>query len=223
MRNLRWHGAVRIALLLGMAALGAPPVHAQTAPRAASGFIKLPPAVVAEFNADPAKFLDKYKSAGLPLSNQIKNLVLTDPAILSDLLAASRLATSAQNAAIGAGLAEAAREIAANNPLLATQIQTQVLASAPTEVAAAYIAVSNTPITAAVGGSGGGGGGGFAGGVGGPVGGVANSGGGGGAAAPNSGSFGFGNGSSFNSIGNGGSPPGGGSTAAVRSSTSPTL
>ena len=203
---------VTFALTLAVASQ---PGFAQSVPP----FIKLPPGVISEFNADPAKFLDNYRSGGLPLSNEIKDLVLTDPTTLGSIINASKAVTSVQGAAIGGGLAEAARAIAASNPQLATQIQTQVLASAPTDVAAAYIAISNSPVTASTGGGGGGGGGaggGDGGAVGGPIG-SGNSNNGGSAA----GSSGAANGSTFGGLNGFGSVPGGGTLAATTSSTSP--
>jgi len=190
-----------------------------------AGFLKLPDSVIADFKADPAKFLDRYKSGGLPLSSEVKDLALTDPSTLPDILTAAKSTNSVQSAAIGAGLAEAAREVASTNPQLATQIQTQVVGSNLAEIVAAYIAVSNSPVTTSTAAGGGGAGGGaVGGGSGGPVGGVTTSGGtnGGAGSGTGTGSSGTQSPSSFNSLGGGGSPPSGGSTTATTTSTSPT-
>jgi len=213
------------AFTIGLSLSLGSPAAAQTSLGSVPGFIKLTASAIAEFKADPAKFLDRFKSGGLPLSNAVRDLVLSDLATLGDVISLSKSANSAQAAAIGAGLAEAARLVASNNPALSTQIQTQVLASAPPEVAAAYTAVSNSPVTTSIGGGGAGGGGGegAGGGAGGAVGGSGVSGGGNGGSSTAAGSSGVVNSSSFSSLGGGGSVSTGGSTTSTSSSTSPTV
>lgn len=221
MSGMRLPKPIALALLAGSVVLASLPALAQGT-AAPSGFIKLPPAVIAEFKGGASKFMDNYKSGGLPLTNQVKNLVLSDSTTLADILTAAKSTTSVQNAAIGAGLAEAARAIAPTNPQLATEIQTQVVASGLADLLAAYTAVSNSTVTAATGGGGGGGGGGAGGGVGGPVGGVLNSDGGNNGSTTAASSSSATNSAFSSGISPGGSPPSGGSTTATTTSVSPT-
>jgi len=195
-------------------------VSAQTAGRAAHipSFTKLPDSTIAKFKADPQGLLTTYASAGLPLSTQVRGLVLTDPSLAATLLDVAKSANDAQKSAIGAGMAEAARILAATNPQLAAQIQLAVAQSGLGPLITAFIAGSNATETAAIGGGGGGEGGG--GGTGGPTGGVGSSGGSNGGSNPGGGSFGAGNGASaFGTIG-GGASGGGLTNPSVSSSRS---
>jgi hypothetical protein len=179
-------------------------VSAQTAGGAAHvpSFTKLPDSAIAKFKADPQGLLTTYASAGLPLSTQVRGLVLTDPSLVATLIDVAKSANDAQKSAIGAGLAEAARILAATNPQLAAQIQLAVAQSGLGSMITAFIAGSNATETAAIGGGGGGGGEGGGGGTGGPTGGLGSSGGSNGGSNPGGGSFGVGNGaSSFGTIG----------------------
>jgi hypothetical protein len=178
-------------------------------------FIKLPDAVVAEFKANPHSLLATYSSAGLPLSTEVRGLVLTDPSLVDALIDVAKDGNDAQKGAIGAGLAGAARILAATNPQLAAQVQLKVAQSGMGPLITAFIAGSNGIETAAIGG----GGGGTAGGSGGPTGGVVGAGGSNGGANFGGVSFGFSNG--FTGFSGGGA---GGSTFGAsfqRSSVSP--
>jgi hypothetical protein len=158
------------ALALLVAAFG--PVSAQPTGDAAHtpSFAKLSDSAIAQFKADPQALLTIYASAGLPLSTEVRSLVLTDPSLVDALITVAKGANDAQKAAIGAGLAEAARIIVATDPKRAAQIQIAVAQSGLEPLITAYIAGSNATVTAATGGEGGGGGGGG----GGPTGGVGN-------------------------------------------------
>jgi hypothetical protein len=158
------------ALALLVAAFGS--VSAQPTGDAAHtpSFAKLSDSAIAQFKANPLALLTIYASAGLPLSTEVRSLVLTDPSLVDALITLAKGANDAQKAAIGAGLAEAARIIVATDPKLAAQIQIAVAQSGLEPLITAYIAGSNATVTAATGGEGGGGGGGG----GGPTGGVGN-------------------------------------------------
>lgn len=205
-----------MAAISALALILASPINvsAQTAGGAAHvpSFTKLPDLVIAKFKADPQGLLTTYASAGLPLSTEVRSLVLTDPSLVATLIDVAKSANDAQKSAIGAGLAEAARILAATNPQLAAQIQLAVAQSGLGSLITAFIAGSNATETAAIGGGGGGGGGeGGGGGTGGPTGGVGSSGGSNGGSNPGGGSFGTANGASaFGTIGSGAS--GGGLT-----------
>jgi len=217
----RWNSMKRPAMAaisaLALLMAGLIPVSAQTAGDAAyvPSFAKLPDSAIAQFKANPQALLTTYASAGLPLSTEVRSLVLTDPSLVDVLITVAKSANDAQKAAIGAGLAEATHIIVATDPKLAAQIQIAVAQSGLEPLITAYIAGSNATVTAAIGGAGGdggGGGGGAIGGVGGPLG--SNTG-----ANPGGVSFGAANAASpFGSIGG---TSGGGSISSTSQSTSP--
>jgi hypothetical protein len=207
--------AVLSALALLVA--GVVPVGAQTTsgPVHVPSFTKLPDSAIAQFKANPQGLLTTYASAGLPLSNEVRSLVLTDPSVVETLITVAKGANDAQKAGIGAGLAEAAHILAATNPQLAAQIQVAVAQSGLGPLVTAFIAGSNATVTAAVGGGGEGGGAGS----GGATGGVGASGGSNSGANAGGGSFGSTNSvSAFGSIGGAG---GGGFSSSTSQSTSP--
>jgi hypothetical protein len=201
-----------VALLLaGSIAVGAQSMG--EAPHAPS-FAKLPDSAIAKFKANPQGLLTTYASAGLPLSTQVRSLVLTDPSLVETLIAVAKGANDAQEAAIGAGLAEAARVLAATDPTLAAKIQAAVAQSGLASLITAFVASSNATQTTAVGGEGGGGGG-----SGGGTGGVGASTGSNSGANAGSGSFGATNGASaFGSLSG---ASGGGFSSSTNQSTSP--
>jgi hypothetical protein len=164
----------------------------------APSFAKLSDSAIAQFKANPQALLTTYASAGLPLSTEVRSLVLTDPSLVDALITVAKGANDAQKAAIGAGLAEAARVIVATDPKLAAQIQVAVAQSGLEPLITAYIAGSNATVTAATGGGGGDAGGGG----GGPTGGVGSFTGSNTGANPGGGSFGAVNTASpFGSVG----------------------
>ena len=202
-------------------------VFAQTAGTPAAGagkvdavpvFAKLPDVVMAQFKANPQALLTTYASAGLPLSTEVRSLLLTDPGLIDTLIAVAQNGNDAQKAAIGSGLAQASRLLARGNPQIAATIQQKVAQSGLPQLITAYIAGSNGIETAAVGG-GGGGGGGFGGGTGGSTGGLGTSGGSNSGSNPGGNSFGTINGftgnSSFGTFT-------GGASASTSGSVSPT-
>jgi hypothetical protein len=193
------------------------PVSAQPTGDAAHtpSFAKLSDSAIAQFKGNPQALLTTYASAGLPLSTEVRSLVLTDPSLVDTLITVAKGANDAQKAAIGAGLAEAARIIVATDPKLAAQIQVAVAQSGLEPLITAYIAGSNATVTAATGGGGGDAGGGS----GGPTGGVGSSTGSNTGANPGGSSFGAVNtASAFGSIGGAG---GGGFSVSPSPSVSP--
>jgi hypothetical protein len=123
--------------------------------------------------------LTTYPTGGLPLSTRARSLAGSNLSTVDALIALASSGNKDQKAAIGAGLARAARACVASNPQYAAQIQQKVAASNLTDVVTAFLAASNDVQTAALGGAGaaGGGAGGGAGGIGG--GGASNGGSGG--------------------------------------------
>jgi hypothetical protein len=150
-------------------------------------FAKLPDAAIAEFKGDPRALLTRHASAGLPLSTEVRSLLLTDNSLIDTIIDVAKNGNDAQKSAIGAGLAEASHILARTDPQLATTIQQKVAQCGLPPLITAYIAWNGIE-TGAVGGAGGGGGG-----SGGPTGGVS-----GGTGGGNNGS----NGGDSNSTGN---------------------
>jgi hypothetical protein len=231
-------GSTKRTSILAMAALvamalgsGNPSAQTVEGGNRVPSFTKLPDSAIAQFKANPQTLLTTYASAGLPLSTEVRSLVLTDPGVVDALIDVAKNGNDAQKAAMGAGLAEAARILAATNPQLAARIQLAVAKagcdpSGPAKpdcaslapFVTAFIAGSNGIRTAAIGGGAGGGGGGLGGGSGGPAGGVGNS--GGSNSGSNPGGFSFGtlnSGSGFGALGAGGGAGGG----LITPSTSP--
>jgi hypothetical protein len=178
-------------------------------------FAKLSDAAIAQFKADPQALLTTYASAGLPLATEVRSLLLTDPSLIGSLIAVAKNGNGAQQAAIGAGLAQASRSLARTNPQLATTIQQQVAQSGLSPLITAYIAASGQIETAAIGAGGAG-----AGGTGGAVGGLSANGGANGGSNPGANSFstpnsatGFSNSSSAN----------GGATVTTTTAVSPSI
>lgn len=189
---------------------------AQTAaPMSSPGIAKLPDSVITQFKADPQSLLTTYASAGLPLSTQVRGLVLTDPSTVATLIDLAENANDAQKGAIGAGLAEAVRILAATNPALTAQIRRAVAQSRLGPLITAFVALSNSTIAPVIDADGGG----AAAGSGGPIGGDGASTGANTGSNTSAYSFGQTNGASpFGAISG---TSGGGSTVATGQSTSP--
>jgi hypothetical protein len=153
-------------------------------------FAKLSDASIAQFKANPHALLTAFASAGLPLTTQVRSLILTDPTLIDSLIDVAKGGNDAHKAAIGAGLGQGAKIYSRSAPQTATTIQQRVALSGILQLITAYISASNGIETAAIGGGGGGegGGGGGTGATGGANAGGAGGGGNGGA-NPNAGSF----------------------------------
>src|SRR5260370_24249861 len=137
---------------------------AETAPAAGSGnqgnqivFTKLSDAAIAQFKANPQGLLTTYASAGLPLSTQVRSLLLTDPTLIDTLIGVAKGGNHVQQAAMGAGLGQASSILATTNPQVAGSVQQKVAQSGLSQLIIAYIAASNGTETEATGGGGGGG------------------------------------------------------------------
>jgi hypothetical protein len=153
-----------IALLSGSVAFGSAPViaHAQTAPAAAAAgcFVSpaaLSPGDVSAFVAEPASLLTNYPTGGLPMSGRVRGLAGTSADTLAPLISLLENANPSQIAAIGAGLARAARACAPINPEYAAQIQEAVAGAGNPVFEAAFLGASSDTQTAALGAAGGGG------------------------------------------------------------------
>ncbi len=142
---------------------------------------------VAAFMASPSAILTTYAAGGLPMANEVRALAGSSADTLDALIALVSQASSPQKAAIGAGLARAAKACAGVSPDYAALIQEKIAGVNSPELVTAFLSASNDVQTAALGG---GATGGAAGGAGGGAGGLGGSAGAGGS---------FGNGSSGDS------------------------
>lgn len=143
--------SLAVILLVG----GAGQVVAQEAPAAC--FIapaRLSDADVAAFLANPGVALADNPSGGLPLSSRVRSLAGSSAASVDAIISLVPTATIEQRAAIGSGLARAARACARVSPLYAAFIQEKVAGIDSPDVIAAFLAASEDVQTAALGGAG---------------------------------------------------------------------
>lgn len=124
---------------------------------------------ISAFLVSPTSLLTENPNGGLPLSSRVRALAGSSSATIDAILALVDEANVDQKAAIGSGLARAARACAATNPEYAALIQEKVAGASSAELVTAFLAASNEVQTAALGGLTGGatGGGGAAAGIGG--------------------------------------------------------
>jgi|GEM_PF-3111064 hypothetical protein len=117
-----------------------------------------PPQAVPQFLSNPSELLTKSPDGGAELVGAVRDLVASDPATLQPILNLLANANKDQKAAIGAGLAQAAKIVVRTNPGLATEIQQAILNTKDQDVVLAFAAgAGDRPIGAAGGGGGGGG------------------------------------------------------------------
>lgn len=128
--------------LAAMAAL-APPVTAQVAspPHA------LAKATIDRYENDPQALLNDFSAGGLALASRVRVFVMSDPKAATTLLALAGAANDAQKAAIGAGLAEAVKALARTDPQAAEAIRQQVAQSGIDALVTAFIAASSPTVT----------------------------------------------------------------------------
>ncbi len=136
--------AATFVALAAMAAL-APSVAAQVAspPNA------LAKAKIDRYESDPQALLSDFAAGGLALSSRVRAFVMNDPKAAATLLALAGAANDAQKAAIGAGLAEAVKILARTNPQAAEAIRQQVAQSGIDVLVTAFIAASSPTVTQA--------------------------------------------------------------------------
>ena len=144
-------GVAALAILAMCVATQVPtPASAQRSPQA-----------TAQFLSNPAELLGKNPTGGAELVSAVRDLVSGDPATLQPIINLIANANKDQKAAIGAGLAQAAKVIVRSNPGLATEIQQAILNTKDQDVVRAFAAgAGDRPIGAGGGGGGGGGAGG---------------------------------------------------------------
>jgi hypothetical protein len=125
--------------------------------RSGSCFDGAPPVLpdqVAAFNLAPARILNESPLGGSALSSAVRNLAISDPAIVSTILSLTPSATTLQKSAIGAGLGQAVTACELRDPSVAQIIQRFVAAGGDTELQALFQSVAGGPQTASIGFSG---------------------------------------------------------------------
>ncbi|MBO3762229.1 hypothetical protein [Ciceribacter sp. L1K22] len=146
---------------------------------------------ISAFTGNPAALLSDNPTGGLRMSSEVRALVGSSEATLDLLLSTVPQANADQKAAMGTGLARAARACAPVNPEYAGLIQQKVAELNSPELLTAFLAASNEVQTAALGAIGAVGGGGDIGGGGGGGGGLGSAGIGGDTTVGQSGAPGF--------------------------------
>lgn len=144
-----------LMIVLAAALSGLAPVAAQT-PSSGSvpSYAKLSDETIASFKADPSSLLAANPSGGPKLAKMARDLVLNDPSLVDAMVSLAQTASSAQAAAIGKGLAAAARMLVVVNPAAAARIQAAVAQSGVAGMVAAFQSASNTPATSSIAASG---------------------------------------------------------------------
>lgn len=107
---------------------------------------------ISTFLVSPTSLLTENPNGGLPLSSRVRALAGSSSATIDAILALVDQANVDQKAAIGSGLARAARACAATNPEYAALIQEKVAGASSAELVTAFLAASNEVQTAALGG-----------------------------------------------------------------------
>jgi hypothetical protein len=97
---------------------------------------------VPAFFADPDQILLENPDGGARLAADVRDLALSDPATLPEILSLLPKASKAQKAAVGAGLAKAARMSARLNPGYAKEIQQAVAQTKDADLIQAYDAAT---------------------------------------------------------------------------------
>ena len=101
------------------------------------------------YDRDPQALLSDFSAGGLALASRVRAFVTSDPNAAATLLALARTANDAQKAAIGAGLAEAAKALALSDPQAAEAIRQLVAQSGIDALVTAFIAASSPTVTQA--------------------------------------------------------------------------
>jgi hypothetical protein len=107
------------------------------------------------FLANPAQILTQNQEGGPQLVSLIRTLAAADPSTLPAILGLLANASKDQKAAIGAGLAQAARIVLRTNPVYANDIQQAIAKTKDQDVVLAFTAASGDQPTGATGGAGG--------------------------------------------------------------------
>lgn len=156
MSNLKYRVSVGLALVALMS--GGASVDAFAQGGCFTGPARMSDADVASFTGTPGGLLSGNPSGGLPMSSQVRSLAGSSSDALDSLIALVSQSNGSQKAALGGGLARAARACQAASPDYAQLIQQKVAGLNDKDLTAAFLAAMNDVQTAALGGPGGAGG-----------------------------------------------------------------
>lgn len=144
--------------------------------------LAIDPSAVVAFRSTPQNLLTPYPDGGGRMAQDVRGLAGTDVHTVPMLIDLARNASPGQTAAIGAGLAQAARACVRQRPDVAQIIQQLIIRAGLAPLTTAFVSSSGDVATAAIGGAAAGGAA-AAGGIGGSPGGGDTSGAGGGVAS----------------------------------------
>lgn len=145
--------------------------------------LAIDPAAVTAFRSAPQNLLAPYPDGGSRMAQDVRGLAGTDVHTVPILIDLARYASPGQTAAVGAGLAQAARACVRQRPDVAQIIQQLIIRAGLAPLTTAFVSSSGDVATAATGGGAAAGGAAAAGGIGGSPGGGDTSGAGGGVAS----------------------------------------
>ena len=112
---------------------------------------QLPLQRISAFSSNPSEMLQRYPEGGPRMIAQVRDLAASDPATLPIILGLVGNANKEQKAAIGAGLAQAARICVRTDQAYATDIQQAIARTKDEEVVLAYAGIAGDQPTGATG------------------------------------------------------------------------
>ncbi|WP_413708788.1 hypothetical protein [Rhizobium sp. Rhizsp82] len=112
---------------------------------------KLDDESIGSFVSSPSSLVDRYPAGGFEMVGRIRALAGSSGDTLNPIVALISQMNSTQKAAVGTGLARAARTCAPSAPEYAQEIQEKVAGSNSPEVTAAFLSALNEVRTAALG------------------------------------------------------------------------
>lgn len=118
--------------------------------------VALPGSALDAVRDNPSSLLPVFERGTAALTTEVRNLVTSDPAIITTILSAASKANDEQKRAIGAGLGQAALICAHSDPETVRLIQEALLKAADQEMTVAFQALTGDTETAAVDSGGGG-------------------------------------------------------------------
>jgi hypothetical protein len=144
----------RFGLLLFCSAMAAAALAPQAARAAGaaclSGPAALGPEAVSSFMAEPSSLLARNPLGGQALANEVRSLVASDVDSADSVIALAATQSAPVQAAIGRGLASAAKACVTAFPELAAALQEKVAASGLAPMQASFVAASEDVATAAL-------------------------------------------------------------------------
>jgi hypothetical protein len=114
----------------------------------------LPDSTVQAFLSSPTSLLNEFQTGGILMSNRVRALTGTNPAVLTPIIGLANQANPAQVAALGAGLARATAACVVAQPEFAARIQQEVAETDNAALQTAFAGATPETETAALGAAG---------------------------------------------------------------------